>query len=202
MSADAPDVFVHPHALNESRHVGDGTRLWAFVHVMDGAKVGRFCNLGEHVFIERGARVGDRVTLKNQVSVWDGVTIEDDAFIGPGVIFTNDRYPRSPRMTAAHDRYAHPENWLESTRVGRGASIGAGAIVLCGLSIGAYAMIGAGSLVSRDAPPHAWVVGRPGRIVGWACLCGRKLTESFSCPACGRRYEKSDDGLCLAGDAG
>ncbi len=186
---------VHPRALCESDRVGEGTRIWAFAHVMNGAEAGAACNIGEHVFLERGARVGDRVTIKNGVCLWDGVTIEDDAFIGPGVVFTNDRYPRSPRLEAVQARYAHAENWREPTTVGRGASIGAGSILLCGVTIGAFAMIGAGALVTRDVLAHAWMLGRPARRVGWACVCGRKLDAELCCEACGRRHRAGAAGL-------
>lgn len=180
--------FVHPSALCESDRVGEGTRIWAFAHVMDGALIGRQCNIGGHVFIERGARIGDGVVIKNGVTVWNGVTIEDCAFIGPGVVFTNDRYPRSRQLPEARDRYASEETWLEPTVVRRGASIGAGATILCGLTIGAYAMVAAGSLVARSVPDHRLVSGSPARSVGWVCVCGRRLGEWLSCGVCGRKY--------------
>ena len=130
--------------MRESEAVGEGTRIWAFAHVMAGARVGRDCNVGEGAFVERGSVLGDRVTLKNQVMVWDGVVIEDDVFVGPGVVFTNDKAPRSPRMDLVKDRYGHLDNWRLRTLVKRGASLGAGSIVLPGLTIGTYAMVGAG----------------------------------------------------------
>jgi acetyltransferase-like isoleucine patch superfamily enzyme len=177
-------AFVHPLALCESDSVGESTRIWAFSHVMKGAVVGRSCNVGEGAFVESGAVIGDRVTLKNRVLVWDGVRIEDDAFIGPGVVFTNDKAPRSPRMPEAADRYRDPSRWRMTTTVGRGASLGGGAVILPGVTIGAFAMVGAGSVVTRDVPPHALVVGNPARVVGRVCGCGAKLGPDGACPAC------------------
>src|SRR5271166_2262947 len=116
-------VFIHPHALCEANEVGSGTRIWAFAHVMSGAIIGRDCTIGDHAFVEAGARIGNRVTIKNQVMVWDGVVVGDDAFIGPGVTFTNDLWPRSPRMclAAVARRYRKRENWLMETYVQNGA---------------------------------------------------------------------------------
>src|ERR1700730_14708952 len=159
------DIFVHPRALCESEQVGLGTRIWAFAHVMKGAAIGRDCNIGDNAFIETGARIGDRVTIKNQAMVWDGVEIEDDAFIGPGVSFTNDAFPRSPRMRlpAVDARYRSEEGWLLRTRVENGASIGARCVILAGLKIGAYAMVAAGAVVTREVSAHALVAGMPAK---------------------------------------
>ncbi|HEV3417465.1 MAG TPA: acyltransferase [Pirellulales bacterium] len=181
--------FTHRLALCESAQIGEGTRIWAFAHIMAGAAVGSDCNIGDGAFIESGAKLGDRVTVKNQALIWDGVTIADDVFIGPGVIFTNDRTPRSPRMPAVASRYANPSGWRVATRVGRGASLGAGAIIVCGVTIGEFAMVGAGTVVTRDVPPHRMVVGNPARVVGWACACGVRLDSARHCPQCGRQYE-------------
>jgi UDP-2-acetamido-3-amino-2,3-dideoxy-glucuronate N-acetyltransferase len=180
--------FVHPQALCDSEHVGDGTRIWAFAHVMQGARVGADCNIGEGAFVESGAVLGNRVTLKNQVMVWDGVEIGDDVFVGPGVIFTNDRMPRSPRMPQAAARYQDPAQWRLTTRVGPGASLGAGAVILPGIDIGTCAMIGAGAVVIRNVAPHSLVVGNPARHTGWVCVCGTRLRDTFICPSCAAAY--------------
>jgi UDP-2-acetamido-3-amino-2,3-dideoxy-glucuronate N-acetyltransferase len=181
--------FVHPQALCESKNVGSGTRIWAFAHVMSGAVVGSGCNVGDGAFLEAGAIVGNRVTIKNQVMIWDGVVIGDDCFLGPGVIFTNDRTPRSPRMPQAAKRYGRPENWRSSTIVESGASIGAGAIIVCGVKIGQYAMVGAGAVVTRDVPAHQLVAGNPARALGWVCQCGARLSPSLTCSECDRRVD-------------
>ena len=132
------DTRFHPTAIVESAQIGKETRIWAFAHVLDGAVVGDNCNLGDHVFVEGGACVGNNVTLKNNVCVWNGITIEDDVFVGPGVTFTNDLYPRSPRMLKVRDKYSHTDNWISTTKVRRGATIGAAATVLPGVELGLY----------------------------------------------------------------
>jgi UDP-2-acetamido-3-amino-2,3-dideoxy-glucuronate N-acetyltransferase len=149
--------FVHPQALCETTDIGEGTRVWAFAHILAGASIGADCNVCDGVFIEGGARVGDRVTLKCGVQLWDGITLDDDVFIGPNVTFTNDPFPRSKQ---------YPDQFSR-TRVDKGASIGANATLLPGIRVGRQAMIGAGSVVTKDVPPHAIVVGNPARIVGY-----------------------------------
>ncbi|HET9051070.1 MAG TPA: acyltransferase [Candidatus Dormibacteraeota bacterium] len=184
-----PDgVFVHPHGLCESDAVGPGTRVWGFAHVMEGAVVGSGCNVGAHAFIESGARLGDRVTVKNGVAVWDGVTVEDDVFLGPFAVFTNDMRPRAAIRRPRHE--------LLPTLVRRGATVGANATVLCGVTIGEHAFVAAGAVVTRDVPAHALVRGNPARRAGWACECGEALDGALGCAACGRRYRLED------GDAG
>jgi len=180
-------AFVHPQALCESNQVGEGTRVWAFAHVMAGAVLGRDCNVGDGAFIETGVVIGDRVTIKNQVMVWDGVTVGDDCFLGPGVIFTNDRTPRSPRMAEAANRYRTTDAWRTPTVVEQGASLGAGAVVVCGITIGHHAMVGAGAVVTRNVPAHCLVVGNPARPAGRVCLCGCRLNSERICAECGWR---------------
>jgi UDP-2-acetamido-3-amino-2,3-dideoxy-glucuronate N-acetyltransferase len=150
-------VFVHGHGLCESEKIGPGTRIWAFAHVLPGAVLGAECNVCDHVFIESDVVVGDRVTIKCGVQLWDGITIEDDVFIGPNVTFTNDKFPRSKVYPEAFSR----------TVVRKGASIGANATILPGVTIERNAMIGAGAVVTRSVPPNAIVVGNPAKIVGY-----------------------------------
>lgn len=183
----AEDVYVHPAALVETEDIGSGTRVWAFAHVMDGARVGADCKIGDHAYIESGAHLGNRVTVKNGSLIWHGVTIGDDVFVGPSVVFTNDLTPRVRHQTG-------PEDWIE-THVGSRASIGANCTIVCGVSIGVNAMIGAGSVVTKNVADHALVLGNPAVQRGWACDCGAVLDESLECPRCGRRYEHDEDGL-------
>lgn len=149
--------FRHETAIVESPSVGQGTRVWAFVHVLPGAVIGAGCNICDHVFIENDVRVGDRVTIKCGVQLWDGVALEDDVFVGPNATFSNDRFPRSRHRPEAFAR----------TLVRKGASIGANATILPGLTIGERAMVGAGAVVTHDVPPLAIVTGNPARIVGY-----------------------------------
>ncbi len=151
-------VFVHERGLVEpGATIGAGTRVWAFAHVLGGAIIGRDCNICDHTFIENDVRIGDRVTIKCGVQIWDGVRLEDDVFVGPNATFTNDLFPRSKH---------YPEKFSE-TQVLRGASIGANATILAGRTIGEYAMVGAGAVVTKDVPPYAIVVGNPAVIRGY-----------------------------------
>jgi acetyltransferase-like isoleucine patch superfamily enzyme len=151
------NYFQHPQALVESKEIGAGTRIWAFTHILRQAKIGKDCNICDHVFIENDVKVGDRVTIKCGVQLWDGLIIEDDVFIGPNVTFANDLFPRSKH---------YPEKFLQTT-VCKGASIGANATILPGLTIHCNAMIGAGAVVTKDVPPNAIVVGNPAKIIGY-----------------------------------
>ena len=181
-----PSVFVHPLALCESDDVGPRTRIWAFAHVLDGARIGADCTVGGHAFVEGGVVVGDGVTVKNGVLLWSGVTVEDEVFLGPGAVFTNDAGPRAPYPKG-------PAGW-RATLVRRGATVGANATVLSGLTIVPWAMVGAGSVVTGDVGAHALVVGNPARQAGWACRCGRTLPGDLACAPCGRSYRLVDGG--------
>ena len=152
-----PRHFQHPLAVVESTSIGEGTRIWAFAHVLPGARVGRDCNICDHVFVENDVVVGDRVTVKSGVQLWDGVVLEDDTFIGPNATFTNDRFPRSRMRPEAYAR----------TVIRAGASIGANATILPGLTVGRNAMVGAGAVVMHDVPPNAILVGNPAYITGY-----------------------------------
>ncbi|MEW6524460.1 MAG: acyltransferase [Bacillota bacterium] len=179
--------------IDEPVKIGAGTKIWHFAHVMNGTEIGENCSLGQNVFVGRNVRIGNNVKIQNNVSVYEGVTLEDDVFCGPSVVFTI-KTPRSafPRST--------PEDFLP-TLVKRGASIGANATMVCGKTIGEWAFVAAGALVTRDVPPYALVAGVPARQMGWACECGRPLRfegdddKEVPCSECGRRYRKV--GECL-----
>lgn len=173
-----PPPSIHPTAVVEDgAEIGAGTNVWHFVHVRSGARVGERCVLGKSVFVDAGAVVGSGCRIQNFVSIYSGVTLEDDVFVGPSAVFTNDRYPR-----ASGDRWQ-----LLPTLVRRGASIGANATLLCGITVGEWAVVGAGAVVTRDVEPHRLVVGNPAKAVGWVCRCGRKVPEEpgRACPVCG-----------------
>ena len=187
------NAFVHPTALVETDEVGDGSRIWAYVHIMAGVCIGQNCNIGDHCFIESGVSIGDNTTIKNGNMIWEGVTLKDGVFVGPHVFFTNDLYPRSPRLSQAQNRYCSKRNWLVPTLVKRGASLGAGAVMLAGVTIGEYAMVGAGSVVTKDVPAYALVKGNPARVSGWVCQCGQPLRFSnrfATCAECGLRFRE------------
>ncbi|TMK66085.1 MAG: N-acetyltransferase [Actinobacteria bacterium] len=184
------EVFVHPTALVETDRIGRGTRIWAFAHVLPDVSIGANCNIGDHCFLESGAMVGDNVTIKNGNAVWDGVTLEDGVFVGPSVVFTNDLRPRSPRLPEARARY-ESDGWLVRTRVCRGSTLGARAIVLAGVVIGEFAFVAAGAVVTRDVEAHSLVVGSPARPRGWVCRCGESIDTGdghLQCGACGLVY--------------
>ncbi len=197
------ETYIHPLAIVESKEIGEGTRVWAFSHVMQGASIGQECNIGEHCFVETGAKVGNRVTIKNGNMLWEGIVVEDGAFIGPNVFFTNDRYPRSPRLEQARSRYCD-RTWLVSTCVQKGASLGAGSVIVPGVTIGEFAMVGAGSVVTRDVPPYALVAGNPARVHAWVCQCGEPLHfdgEQARCQVCGRLFVRDGNSVQLMDSA-
>lgn len=165
--------FQHPLAVVESTFIGDSTRIWAFVHILPGARIGSGCNICDHTFIENDVVIGDRVTVKCGVQLWDGIDLEDDVFIGPNATFTNDLFPRSGQ---------HQQK-LPRTRVRKGASIGANATILPGLTIGERSMVGAGAVVTRDVPADAIVAGNPARISGYAGVSERRMPAFGTPPA-------------------
>ena len=167
-------ALVHPGAC-----IGEGTRIWANANILEGAVIGEHCNIGDGCYVEGGALIGNHVTLKNGVALFDGVTLQDDVFVGAGAVFINDRHPRSHRRDA----------WvLEKILVQKGAVIGANATLMCGVTIGTYAVVGAGCVVTKNVPNHTIVVGNPARMAGYACRCGRTLNDELKC-ACGASYD-------------
>lgn len=177
------EPFIHPAAIVETDAIGSGTRVWAGAHVMADATIGADCNVCDLAFVEGGATVGDGVTIKNGAMLFEGVTVEDGVFIGPGVVFTNDQYPRSPRCPDVGPRYAD-KSWLVTTTVCYGASIGARAVVLPGVTIGRFATVAAGSVVTADVADHTLVVGVPAKPVGQVCRCGLPLADGQAVDRC------------------
>jgi UDP-2-acetamido-3-amino-2,3-dideoxy-glucuronate N-acetyltransferase len=189
------DYFAHETAvIDPPCRIGAGTRIWHFSHVMADSVIGERCNLGQNVVVSPGCVIGSGVKIQNNVSVFTGVTLEDDVFCGPSMVFTNVINPR------AHIERKHE---YRPTRVRRGASIGANATILCGVTLGEYCLIGAGAVVTRDVAPHALVSGNPSRHRGWVCACGVRLAlpvnagadESAECAACGDTYRRQGAGL-------
>ena len=189
--ADKP-YFAHSSAfVDEPCAIGEGTRIWHFSHVMKDAAIGRGCNLGQNVFVASGVRIGDNCKIQNNVSLYAGVVLEDHVFCGPSMVFTNVVNPRSE--VVRRDEY-------QPTLVRRGATLGANCTIVCGVTIGAYAFVAAGAVVTRDVPDHALVMGNPARARGFMCRCGVRLPDAASprCAPCGSAYALADGILRLA----
>lgn len=176
--------FVHESAVvDQGAELGEDVRIWHFCHVSSEARIGSRSVLGQNVFIGRGVHIGAGVKIQNNVSVYSGVTVEEDVFLGPSCVFTNVVTPRA---------HVERKDEFAQTCVGRGATVGANATIVCGNDVGAYALVGAGSVVTKDVLPHAVVVGNPARKTGWACRCGEVLPSSGLCGRCGDRYQLTE----------
>lgn len=168
------EYFVHPSSvIDEPVSIGKGTKIWHFCHVMSGAKIGERCSFGQNVFVGSRVVIGNNVKVQNNVSIYDNVYLEDDVFCGPSMVFTNVVNPRS-HIIRKHE--------YKDTFVKRGASIGANATIVCGITLGQFCFIGAGAVVVKDVPPYALMVGVPARLVGWMCHCGIRLSLPSSSP--------------------
>src|SRR5215471_12853534 len=183
--SDAKSYFIHESSyVDEPCEIGEGTKIWHFSHIMQDSRIGARCNIGQNVVISPGVVLGDNVKIQNNVSVYTGVILEDDVFCGPSIVFTNVVNPRS--HIVRRDEYRR-------TLVKRGASLGANCTIVCGVTIGRYAFIGAGAVIVRDVPDFALVVGNPGKLIGWMCMCGNRIVwENTSaigvCRACHQEY--------------
>jgi UDP-2-acetamido-3-amino-2,3-dideoxy-glucuronate N-acetyltransferase len=185
--AGSDKPFIHPTAeVAADAEVGPGTKIWHQCQVMPKARIGANCKLGKGVYVDGGVRIGDRVKIQNGISVYRGVTVEDDVLLGPHMAFTNDLFPR-----AFNDDFE-----IVPTLVKKGASVGANATIVCGVTLGSYSMVGAGAVVTMDVPDHALVVGNPARVLGYVCVCGARLdldykkrkTGEVSCKRCSRQF--------------
>ena len=182
------EYFIHPTAIvDEPVEIGEGTKIWHFTHVMADARIGRNCIIGQNVFIGAGVILGDNIKVQNNVSIYEGVILEDDVFCGPSMVFTNVFNPRS---------FISRKREFRKTLVRKGATLGANTTIICGYTIGRHALIGAGSVITRDVPDYALVYGNPGKVRGWVCECAEKIvfrSGSATCQACGKRYKKTED---------
>ncbi len=182
------EYFVHPTSVvDEDVVIGEGTKIWFFCHIQSGAQIGSRCSFGQNVNVSNNVRIGNGCKVQNNVSLYEGMELEDDVFCGPSCVFTNDLTPRAkyPKGRAAYKK----------TILRRGASVGANATVLCGHTIGEWAMIGAGAVVTSDVPNHALMLGVPARLCGWVCECGEVLSHDLVCDKCGRTYREVPEGL-------
>lgn len=182
--------FVHESSyVDEDVEIGEGTKIWHFCHIQKGARIGKHCSLGQNVNVSNHVKVGDGCKLQNNVSLYEGVELENDVFCGPSCVFTNDLTPRAkyPKGSAGYHR----------TLIREGASIGANATIVCGHTVGRWALIGAGAVVTDDVPDHALMLGVPARLAGYICQCGARIkfeNNRAVCAACGRIYQKSPNG--------
>jgi len=187
---DLPDAWAHATAtIDDGATMGPGTKVWHYSHISSGARIGARCVFGQNTYVAPGVEIGDGVKVQNNVSLYTGVIVEDDVFLGPSCVLTNVVNPRS---------HVERKDEFRTTRLRRGATIGANATVVCGVELGTFSLVGAGAVVTRDVPAYAQVIGTPARIVGWRCHCGEKLAReiagglALTCDACGATYAADD----------
>ena len=181
------EIYIDSTSIVKTKNIGKGTKIWQFVIILEGAKIGENCNICSHCFIENDVIIGNNVTIKNGVQIWDGIEIEDDVFIGPNVTFTNDLYPRSKNLSFVPIK----------TKIKKGASIGANSTIIGGITIGKYALIGAGSVVTKNVPDFGLIYGVPAILKGFVCKCGEKLINTeelnnkkvLTCNKCNKKYK-------------
>jgi len=183
-------IRIHPTAeVSTEAEIGEGTSIWNQAQVRNGVRIGRECIIGKNVYIDFGVPIGDRVKIQNNCSVYHGAVLEDGVFLGPHVVITNDLYPRAINPDGTLKKDADWE--VSPVRVCRGAALGAGSVILPGVTVGAFALVGAGAVVTRDVPAHGLVVGNPAQLIGYVCVCGRRLRANgaaLSCPHCGSSF--------------
>ena len=186
------EYFIHPTAVvDEPMEIGEGTKIWHFTHIMSGAKIGENCIIGQNAFIASGAQLGNNIKVQNNVSIYDGVILEEGVFCGPSMVFTNVFNPRS---------FISRRKEFRKTLVKKGATMGANVTIICGNTVGQYALIGAGSVVTKDIPDYALVYGNPGKVKGWVCQCAEEIrfrSGRAVCKTCGKRYKKDRAGVRL-----
>lgn len=181
------DYFAHESAyIDEGTTIGGGTKIWHFSHILSGSNIGKNCNIGQNVAIGPDVAIGKGCKIQNNVSVYKGVTLEDGIFCGPSMVFTNIYNPRAE---------IRKMDQVRPTLVKKGTTIGANATIVCGVTIGRYAFIGAGAVVTKDVPDHALMVGNPATQIGWVCECGERLTEEMGCAVCGKSYRGCNSGI-------
>lgn len=194
------DYFVHESSyVDDGAEIGTGTKIWHFCHIMSRSQIGERCNIGQNVLVSTDVAIGNNVKIQNNVSLYTGVIVEDDAFLGPSMVFTNVINPRS---------HVNRKDEYKTTLVRRGASVGANATIVCGVTLGCYCFVGAGSVVTRDVPDYALVYGLPARVRGWMCQCGEQLlfieqdgVGRAVCQSCGDAYRKQGQIVVPEGDA-
>lgn len=183
------NYYKHPTSIVESDKIGDGSKIWHFVHIREKADIGTNCNIGKSVYIDTEVKIGDNVKIQNFSTIYKGVEIENDVFVGPSVVFTNDLYPRS---------FIWTEERIVKTIVKKGSSIGANSTIICGITVGEYSLIGAGSVVTKDVPPFGLIFGNPARLKGFVCYCGKKLKKSKET----KDVEKKEEDIIYECDCG